>query len=149
MRNYKVAILGKLPTKFNAPFEDSTWDIWAYNYHTDAYRFPRITTWFDLHKEKPNPNAQITRDTFPFLACEKLVGGTYFNNTAPYLIAFAILKRYKEIALYGMRFTADQEERLAQRQNVRELLFFAKGRKIKVSAPSDPIMLQAYPRYGA
>ena len=31
-RNYKVAILGKLPTKFEAPFDDESWDIWAYNY---------------------------------------------------------------------------------------------------------------------
>lgn len=149
MRNYKVAILGKLPTKFDAPFNDSTWDIWAYNYHADEYRIPRVTTWFDLHKNNPNPKASITRDNFPFLACEQLVGGSYFNNTAPYLIAYAVLKRYKEIALYGMRFMADQEERTAQRQNVRELIFFARGRKIKVTVPSDPIILQAYPRYGA
>ena len=148
MRNYKVAILGKLASKFNAPFDDKSWDIWAYNYHGDAWRLPRVTQWFDLHAVNPNPIATINRDNFPFLKCEQLVGGTYFNNTAPYLIAYAILKRYKEIALYGMRFKVDQEIREHQLQNVRELLFFAKGRNIKVSAPCDSVILQAYPRYG-
>lgn len=147
-RNYKVAILGKLPTKFEAPFDDESWDIWTYNYHVDGNRLPRITQWFDLHAKYPTPKATINRTNFPFLLCENLVGGSYFNNTAPYLIAYAILKHYKEIALYGMRFTTENEERTAQRQNTRELMFFAKGRGIKVSAPVDPIMTLCYPRYG-
>ena len=31
----KVAILGKLPTKFKAPFDDKKWDIWTLNYHNE------------------------------------------------------------------------------------------------------------------
>ena len=148
MRNYKVAILGKLQSKFEAPFNDKSWDIWAYNYHIDDYRLPRITTWFDLHSKNPNPKAIITRSSFPFDCCESLLGGAYFNNTASYLIAYAILKKYKEIALYGMRFQTEDEKRLLQYQNTRELLFFAKGKGIKVSTPADPVMLCMYPRYG-
>jgi hypothetical protein len=65
------------------------------------------------------------------------------------LIAYAILQGYKEIALYGMRFDAEHEARRnGEYQNVRELLFFAKGRGVKVTAPADRTMLQEYPYYG-
>jgi len=144
----KVAILGKLHTKFEAPFDDYTFDIWTYNYHADCYKLPRITTWFDLHKVKPNPRADITQLNFPFDKCIDLIGGKYFNNTASWLIAYAILKKYKEIHLYGMRFQSDMEQRFLQYENVRELLFFAKGKNIIVKAPYDTIMLSQYPLYG-
>ena len=142
----KVAILGKLPTKNNAPFGNTEWDIWAFNYHNDT--IPRVTKWFDIHAHKPNPNAQITRANFPFEEVEKLVGGQYFNNSVSYLIAYAILQGYEEIALYGMRFDAAHEARRdGEYQNVRELVFFARGRGIKVTAPADTI-LKEYPYYG-
>ena len=143
----KVAILGKLDTKFNAPFDDPDWDIWAFNYHKE--KLPRVTTWFDIHKNNPNPMASITRDNFPFAEVSKLVGGQYFNNSVSYLIAYAILQGYEEIALYGMRFNADHEiRRNGEYQNCRELIFFAKAKGIKVTAPYDRAMLAEYPLYG-
>lgn len=143
----KVAILGKLPTKNNAPFNNTDWDIWAFNYHNDEPQ--RVTKWFDIHANKPNPKADITRSNFPFEAVEGLVGGQYFNNSVSYLIAYAILEGYKEIALYGMRFDAEQETRRnGEWQNTRELIFFAKGKGVKVTAPADKTMLQEYPLYG-
>ena len=143
----KVAILGKLPTKFKAPFKNEEWDIWAFNYHKE--QLPRVTTWFDIHANKPNPIAVITRDNFPFKAVNKLVGGQYFNNSVSYLIAYAILQGYEEIALFGMRFYADHETRRnGEYQNVRELIFFAKGKGIKITAPYDASMLADYPLYG-
>ena len=141
----KVAILGKLSSKFNAPFEDWSWDIWAFNYHNEE--LPRVTTWFDIHKNSPNPIAEITRDNFPFEEVEKLVGGQYFNNTVSYLIAYAILKNYREIALYGMRFENDKESRRGEYHNLRELIFFAKGKGLIVKAYDEPILRQ-YPLYG-
>lgn len=144
----KVAILGKLETKFKAPFDDYNFDIWVYNYHVDYHKIPRVTTWFDLHKVKPNPRADIIQDNFPFEKCIDLVGGKYFNNTASWLIAYAILEGYEEIHLYGMRFQSDAEQRFLQYENVRELLFFAKGKGITVKTPYDTIMLCHYPLYG-
>ena len=144
--NTKLAILGKLPTKHRAPFNDKNWDIWAFNIHSDM--LPRVTKWFDIHANGANPNADITRANFPFKECEELVGGQYFNNSVSYLIAYAILQGYKEIALYGMRFDAAHETRRnGEYQNVRELMFFAKGRGIKVTSPFDT-MLQEYELYG-
>ncbi|MBQ2174873.1 MAG: hypothetical protein II453_07390, partial [Alphaproteobacteria bacterium] len=83
-----------------------------------------------------------------FTQCERLVGGQYFNNTFSYMIAFAILLQYREIELYGVRLYDDHEIREHQRQNVRELIFFARGRGIKVSAPADECLLEGYEFYG-
>lgn len=144
----KVAILGKLPTKMFAPFYLKDWDIWAFNYHKDERLLPRIDLWFDLHTFRPNPKADIKRKDFPFKAIEEMLGGQYINNSASYLIAYAILKGYEEIALYGMQFNSDRENRTKQYQNVREMIFFAKGKGIKVTAPRDEKMLEEYPLYG-
>ena len=143
----KVAILGKLVTKFKAPFDDPSWDIWAFNWHKIEPQ--RVTTWFDIHARGANPKATITRQNFPFEAVERLVGGQYFNNSVSYLIAYAILLKYREIALYGVQFLRDSDERRGgQYLNVRELLMFARGRGIKVSAPYDTVMVKEYPLYG-
>lgn len=142
----KVAILGKLPSKFDAPFDDPNWDIWTMNYHKE--QLPRITQWFDIHSSGANPRADITKDNYPFNEAIELVGGRYFNNSVSYMIAYAILQGYKEIALYGMRFLDDTEQRTFQKQNVRELCFFARGKGIKVTAPAAKSLLAGYPLYG-
>lgn len=144
----KIAILGKLPSKYEAPFEDKSWEIWSMNKHSDVALLPRVDVWFDLHKDKEastyNKKAKITVDNFPFEKCHELLGGRYFNNTAAYLIAYAILQGATEIALYGMRFTADHERRRNEYHNVRELIFFARGKGVKVTAPVDRIMVREY-----
>lgn len=146
--NKKVAILGKLPTKFKAPFGDESWDIWTLNIHSDAEQLSRISLWFDIHAHGANPKADITRENYPFKEAEELVGGQYYNNSISYMIAYAILNGYKEIALYGMAFLQDKECRRSEFINVRELIFFARGRGLKITAPVDPIMLQQYEYYG-
>lgn len=145
----KLAILGKLSTKFNAPFDNPDYEIWAFNTHDDKNRIKRVDIWFDLHSWGFNPKADIKREDFPIDECIQLVGGKYFNNSVSYLLAYAILKGYKEIELYGMRFNAKHEQqRDGEYQNVRELIFFAKGMGIKVSAPCD-CLLNEYPLYGS
>ena len=147
MQNKKVAILGKLQTKQYAPFYNDEWDIWTLNYNDDVV-LPRVTLLFDIHAQGANPQADITRENYPFKEAEELAGGQYFNNTVSYMIAYAILKGYEEIALYGMRFYTDSEVRERQYANVREWLFFAKGKGIKITAPYDSVMLKEYNLYG-
>lgn len=142
----KVAILGKLPTKKKAPFNNKDWEIWTCNYHQEE--LPRITRWFDIHANNPNPRADITRKNYPFKEVEKMLGGQYINNSFSYMIAYAIYKRYTHIALYGAQFLNDLERRTGQYSNVREILMFARGRGIKVTAPYDTIMIREYDRYG-
>ena len=147
--NTKVAILGKLPTKFNAPFDNKKWDIWTLNKHIDCEKLPRVDLWFDIHSRGVYEKANITRKNFPFKAVEKMLGGQYFNNSIAYMIAYAIYKRYTHIALYGMNFNSEHEHRRdGEYQNVRELIFFAKGKGIKVTAPADYAMLKEYKLYG-
>ena len=47
----KVAILGKLETKHDAPFENPEWEIWSMNKHDDEMLIPRVDKWFDLHNK--------------------------------------------------------------------------------------------------
>ena len=143
--NNKVAILGKLPSKYFAPFEDMSYDIWTCNYNEVLARVDHV---FDIHAHGANPKATINRSNFPFTKCEKLVGGQYFNNTFSYMIAYAILKGYKEIEIYGCRFIDDSEQRAKQKQSTRELVMFARGRGIKVTAPADECLLEEYEYYG-
>lgn len=143
--NNKVAILGKLPSKYFAPFEDMSYDIWTCNYNEVLARVDHV---FDIHAHGANPKATINRSNYPFKDVERLLGGQYFNNTFSYMIAFAVLLQYKEIELYGVRLYDDHEIRTAQRANVRELIFFARGRGIKVSAPADECLLEEYEYYG-
>lgn len=133
----KIAILGKLETKYRAPFDDITWEIWSMNKHVDEEFIPRVDKWFDIHINPAKTDADVLRDSFPFEDCHKLAGGNYFNNITSYLIAYAILLGASEIALYGMRFTIDHERRRAELENVRQWIFFAMGKGIKVSIPYD------------
>jgi len=146
----KIAILGKLFTKFNAPFDDPEWEIWSMNLHDDANVIPRVDKWFDIHKIPNNLNADIFEKDFPKDECIKLVGGNYFNCTAAWLIAYAILQGATEIALYGMRFWTDHERRRREKECVLNMIFFAKGRGIKVTAPVDKeeLMPECYIREG-
>ena len=133
----KIAILGKLETKYKAPFNDISWEIWSMNKHKDEEFLPRVDKWFDIHIKPDKPDADILRNNFPFEECHALVGGNYFNNITSYMIAYAILQGATEIALYGMRFTIDHERRQAERENVRQWIFFALGRGIKITIPFD------------
>ena len=142
----KVAILGKLNTKYKAPFEDKSWEIWGLN-KRPFEELPRVDLWFDLHFKPFSQGQDFTRDNFPFEEIDEMLGGHYFNNTVSYLMAYAIYKGYDEIALYGMAFNNAAEIKIGQYGNVRELIFFAKGRGIKVIAPADPVMVKEYPQY--
>lgn len=130
----KVAILGKLDTKYYAPFFDDTWTIWSMNKHIDGELIPRVDLWFDLHTKPQNKQATKIKKNFPFNEIHSMVGGKYFVTTAAYLIAYACYLDVKEIALYGMRFTDDgNSRRQRELHNVREMIFFARGKGIKVT----------------
>jgi len=141
----KVAILGKLPSKFKAPFNDDSWQIWGCNVHEDMNSISRYNLWFDIHSfivDYPNipEHKLIRRNMYPLEQAIKLVGGEYFNNSIPYMIAYAILEGATEIALYGVGLRSPEEDRTHQLQNVRELLFFAKGRGIKVYSEEGNVL---------
>lgn len=132
-----ICILGKLPSKFMAPFDEDC-EIWSMNLHDDEFLIPRVDKWFDLHTEPARPNCEYTINNFPFEQCHDLVHGRRFVTTTAYLIAFAILQGAEKISLYGMRFQADgNSRRQRELHNVRELIFFAWGKGIQVEVPED------------
>ena len=134
----KVAIIGKLDTKFYAPFYDKSYQIWGCNKHKDMRLIPRYDLWFDLHDKNTNRfnkldlKPLITCDEYPYKQIIKMLGGLRFNNSMSMMIAYAIYKGAKEIRLYGCRFENDIENRTKQRANVVNMLFFAMGKGIKV-----------------
>jgi len=133
----KICILGKLQSKYKAPFNDPSWEIWSMNKHVDEDLIPRVDKWFDIHQEIINSKATITKETFPFEACHELVHGERYCTTAAYLIAYAILQGAEEIALYGMRFTPDHSRRAQELENVRHMIWFCWGKGIKITCPAD------------
>lgn len=145
----KVAILGKLPSKFLAPFEDKEWQIWGCNVHKDMAKIKRYDLWFDIHN---NPSKYditsdiITRQNYPLDEVLSLLGGYYLNNSISYMIMYAVLKGATEIGLYGVRLECGEEIRTQQLQNTREILFYCKGRGIKVFSIEENV-LAGYPLY--
>ena len=148
----KVAILGKLPSKFLAPFEDKEYQIWGCNVHKDFELLPRFDLWFDIHKNPSKYNITsdrlVTRQNYPLNEVISLLGGFYLNNSISYMIMYAVLKGATEIGLYGVRLCCEDEIRTQQLANVREILFYCKGKGIKVYS-AEPNVLAGYPLYGA
>jgi hypothetical protein len=129
----KVVILGKLETKYQAPFNDPSFDIWSMNKHKDADCIPRVDKWFDIHKFPENPKADVLRADFPFDELHEAIGGKQCNNITSYLIYYAVeFGLYDEIHLYGMKFTPDHEHRKEEYHNVREAIAYARGRECKI-----------------
>lgn len=137
----KVVILGKLESKYEAPFDNPEYEIWSMNTHVDEDMLPRVDKWFDLHITPTRQNADFTKNNFPFEQCHELVHGNRFYTTSAYLIAYAILQGATEILLYGMRFTPDHARRARELENVRQMIFFAWGRGIEIDAPVDYMYL--------
>ena len=144
--NLKVAILGKLPSKMYAPFDDDTWQIWSCNVH----KIPRFDLWFDIHtnpsKYNITPDRLITAKSYPLEDVKRLLGGSYLNNSISYMVMYAVLKGAKEIALYGVALNTGEEIRTKQLNNLREILFYCKGRGIKVTSYEQNVLAE-YPLY--
>jgi hypothetical protein len=134
IRRYnKLVILGKLETKYQAPFDDKSFDIWSMNKHKDADCLPRVDKWFDIHKAPENINADVFRTDFPFAEIHEKIGGKQCNNITSYLIYYAVIfGLYDEIHLYGMRFDPDHPHRTLEYHNVREAIAFARGKGCKI-----------------
>ena len=147
----KVAIIGKKIEKFEAPYDDLSFEIWGCNKHDDFDKIPRFNLWFDIHDKSTNHYCNlnikplITIDEYPYDEIEKMLNGKRCNNSMSYMIAYAIYKGYNEIRLYGCNFKTVAENRTTQRINVVNLLYFAMGRGIKVY--SNEGLLTEYEQY--
>lgn len=152
MASKKIAIIGKLPSKFNAPYNDNEWEIWGCNVHQDMYKIPRYDKWFDIHLYPYKfyqipPEKLILNDTKFRQECKKVLGGNYIANSMTYMVLYAVLRaKATHIYLYGCALNTKDEDRTKQLQNLREILFFCKGRGIKVYSEEKNV-LEEYPIY--
>lgn len=134
----KIAILGKLQSKYLVDFQDKDLEIWSMNVHDDEYLLPRVDKWFDLHTY-PQRQAHYTKDNFPFEKCHELVGRRFYSTMA-YMIAFAVLQGATTIQIFGSRFNDDgNTRRQRELHNVREMLFYCLGKGINIEICNEDI----------
>lgn len=163
-RSSKVAIVGGAWTRRAAPYDDPSWEIWAFSslrLHT-----PRFTRWFEMHALE-DLQGSLRRKTarrwdyasyFRFLQgldcpvymqkhheeiphsvaypLQKSLDafGRVFTSSASYLIAKAILEKFDTIGVFGIHLT-EKTVYARQRPGVEYLLSVAKDRGIDVYLP--------------
>ena len=161
----KLAIVGAANSCSQAPYNDKSWDIWGLNHYFN--RVPRKTKWFDLHDLKDYPEAHLSilsrfkdnliiakederlpeATVYPYNQVCKMIGGKHLCSSVAYMLALAIMQGYTTIKFFGITLQQPDEIRTEQRANLRELVFFARGRGINVSFHDGNIM-KARPIYG-
>jgi len=127
----KVAICGIGSSLVDLDFDDDI-EIWGLNQYYASFK--RWDLWFDVHRDDIQEK-HITRVNYPYEEAF-LLKGKQFNSSISYMIAYAILKGYEQIELYGVDFN-DSEKRLNQKECCLRWIDFAKGRGIKILVASS------------
>lgn len=168
----KVALIGTAPSsRMLAPFGDQSWQIWACSPGNQG-QLPRVDVWFELHgnlhwpenagyglpyiewlktlqipvymqNKSYVPNAEI----FPMEDMVREFGKDFFTSSFAWMMALAISKGAKEIALYGIDM-ASRDEYILQRPGFYFFKHIAEQRGIKVSAPHESDIMQSPGLYG-
>lgn len=172
----KIAIVGGAPTRRLAPYDDESWDIWAFS--SLRLNTPRVTRWFEMHA--PGDLAtQLTRSTaqrrsyveyvrfLKNLSCPLVAQrrwpqlphsveyplkaalrtfGRCFSSTVSYMIALALLEGCDVIGVWGVHLTAGTVY-ARQRPGVEYLLGVARQRGVDVYLPPGcPLHVPENPR---
>ena len=167
----KVIILGTARSSLeDAPFADESYEVWGCG---NAWQYtPRYDRWFEFHDisalaghlETYGDHIKWLQEaTIPIMVskdCDILTNpelfpikeitdmfGRYFTNTISLMIAYAVYKGKKEIALYGvnMAFSGEYQE---QRPSCEYILGVATGMGIKVIIPNTSDLLKCGTLYG-
>jgi hypothetical protein len=152
----KLAIVGGGSTRLNAPFEDKTFDIWST--FSVGQELPRVDACFEIHdgvyspeklqalgckiymKEVTIPNGE----RFPIEELEKNYGKR-FNGTVVMILAYAIMRGYEEIWLYGVDFSADAE--YSRRNMFYWMMGFATAVGAKIVIPEGGLLYDTCKTY--
>lgn len=169
----KIALVGTAPSsRMLAPFNDPSWTIWACS-PGNMNVLPKVDAWFELHgnlhwpenqsyglpyiewlrrltipvymqnHEYQVPNTQI----FPMEQMVNEFGPEFFTSSFAWMMALAISKGAKEIALFGIDM-ASRDEYILQRPGFFYFRRMAEMRGIKVWAPNESDIMQHAPLYG-
>lgn len=174
----KVLILGGGPTRFDAPLDDPTYEVWCCNdlapIAVDSERRFRADRWFELHPQDPVVQWRRRSDFWIWLATLPIpvyqfdrkdnarsveysladvirAGRDYFGCTFCYQIGLAYLEGFRTIALYGVDLLTAREATV-ERATVEWWLGFVEGRGVRVELPvsDDSIRMGNHPwRYAA
>jgi len=171
----KVAILGTVPHKMKAPFNDPDFEIWAIAHACLGEPLPRCDRIFEVHKwdevvkwGSPQawamfPNAPVYLQearaevansiSFPFkeLMSKFMIfddrAEVNFTNSISEMIALAIDEGFEEIHVYGVNMSHHTEYG-TQKPSCEYYLGLAKGMGIKVYVPSESDLMKTYFIYG-
>jgi hypothetical protein len=154
-----IAIVGSKPDTWEQckKLDRRSWAVWRFsrrNYELP----PKADLWFELHHprnyaryeaQKPGYkdfiNTAMVWEDFPFAELIDEFGPYFFHyGQAPWLIAYAITKKPKEIMLFGMEPGTEYGE---QKKEIQHFMCVAEERGIKISAPEDPALNTYAPLY--
>jgi len=137
VRRKKVAILGTVPHKLKAPFNDNEFEIWAIAHACLGDPLPRVDRIFEIHKwdevvkwgspqawaKHPDipvyliePREDVPNSVkFPFEELEKKYQifehrqECYFTNSISEMVALALDEGFEEIHIYGVNMSHSSE----------------------------------------
>jgi len=154
-----------------APYSDPSWTIWGCSPGNMGI-LPRIDAWFEIHGNLMWPEHKhygepyinwLRQQTFPiYMQNQELVpnaiplpyreivkefGPYFFTSSFAWMMAFAMMKGAKEVALYGIDM-ASRDEYILQRPGA--YYFFEEGKKrgVKMQAPYESDIMQPPGLYG-
>lgn len=168
----KVALIGTAPSsRMMAPFADPTWQIWGCSPGNMGI-LPRVDAWFEIHgnllwpenkhygepyinwlRQQPFPIYMQNQELVPnaiSLPKKELVkefGPYFFTSSFAWMMALAMLKGAKEVALYGIDM-ASRDEYILQRPGAYFFFEEAKRRGVKMTAPYESDIMQPPGLYG-
>ena len=168
----KIALVGTAPSsRMLAPYADPSWTIWGCSPGNMGV-LPRVDAWFEIHGNLLWPEHKhygepyinwLRQQTFPiYMQNQELVpnavplpyreivkefGPYFFTSSFAWMMAFAMMKGAKEVALYGIDM-ASRDEYILQRPGA--YYFFEEGKKrgIKMQAPYESDIMQPPGLYG-
>lgn len=168
----RVAIVGGAKSsRYLAPFNDSTIEIWSLNDMIEALPSCRPSRWFEMHRPdairayRPEWGylAKLASLPCPVYMCEAMpeipnsrtypldqmisLYGGYFTNSVAYMLAMAISEGYEEIHLYGVEMSVSSEY-ILERPSVEYFVGLARGLGINVIIPKISTLNQGYWLYG-
>jgi len=154
-----IAIVGSKPDTWEGckKLDRRSWQIWRYSRRNFELP-PKADKWFELHKpenyeryEQAKPGyteflkTAVKHGDFPFDKLLEEFGPYFFSyGQAPWIIAYAISLKPKEIRLFGIE---PGKEYGPQKTEVQHFMWIAEDRGIKITAPEDPALSRYRPLY--
>lgn len=172
MGRSRVAIVGFTPSRADAPYQNSDYEIWALNDLFEA--IPRCDRLFQIHsrqsidtyttrgeratyierlRELPVPIYMIEKqkdipNSVAYPLSEIIAEfGNYFTNSISFMIALAIHEGFEEIHIYGVDMAVGAEY-IAQRPSCEHIIGWAQGKGIRVFIPHQSDLLKSRFLYG-